>query len=159
VPASNGSEKKGRGGSNNLSMASDLQYNRFLRWQKWDWRAYSGSAVRRGLFPEIRNLEKIPDDAALMTTNPRPRSLFLQKKRTAFFRQTTARYAVALLITAAALALRELLNPVLGDLGSIPFDLCRGDVCIGLRGSGTGGPDSSFGIGRQHPFFPLARPL
>jgi signal transduction histidine kinase len=45
-----------------------------------------------------------------MTANPRLRSLL---------GQTPLRYAAALLITAAALALRELLNPVLGDLG--PF--------------------------------------
>jgi signal transduction histidine kinase len=46
-----------------------------------------------------------------MTAGPKPRSLWLG--------QTSSRYAAALLITAAALALRELLNPVLGDLG--PF--------------------------------------
>ena len=46
-----------------------------------------------------------------MTTNRRLRFLLS--------RQNAVRYALALLITAAALALRELLNPVLGDLG--PF--------------------------------------
>jgi signal transduction histidine kinase len=46
-----------------------------------------------------------------MTASPKPRSLLLG--------QTRLRYAAALLITAVALLLRELLNPVLGDLG--PF--------------------------------------
>jgi signal transduction histidine kinase len=39
--------------------------------------------------------------------------------RLAFSRETITRYALALLITVAALILRELLNPLLGDLG--PF--------------------------------------
>ena len=42
-----------------------------------------------------------------------------RKSRRSFLIQMAVRYAMALLITAAALALRELLNPVLGDLG--PF--------------------------------------
>ena len=46
-----------------------------------------------------------------MNTNPGPRASVSNR--------TAAQYAVALIITAAALALRGLLNPVLGDLG--PF--------------------------------------
>jgi signal transduction histidine kinase len=52
----------------------------------------------------------LPGIIALMT-NPKPAS--------SFPRRTAARYAMALLITAAALVLRGLLNPLLGDLG--PF--------------------------------------
>lgn len=48
-----------------------------------------------------------------MSASPKP------KPHLPFLSQMATRYAVALLITAAALALRGLLNPLLGDLG--PF--------------------------------------
>jgi signal transduction histidine kinase len=107
---------------------------------------YSGSAQVRDSGPELdfgRNLPGI----AFMTTNPSPRFKLS--------RQTTARYAMALLITAAALVLRALLNPVLGDLGPLLSVYAAVTLTSVYLGAGPATLTAILGLlGGTHFFFP-----
>ncbi len=80
-----------------------------------------------------------------------------RKSRRSFLIQMAVRYAMALLITAAALALRELLNPVLGDLG--PFLSIYAAVTFAsvYLGAGPATLISRSRSRRQHAF--LSKPL